>query len=96
MIQIKYGHANCDATYQYLITTDNKTVGDFVKEWLETQPNEWGEFRIAIDGKRWSEFPRYDYKRGELKNEIPQEHLDRKITRVTGNGGWSNSDFIFY
>ena len=95
MIRIAYGKSRSDATSEYFITTDNETVGEFITEWLETNPNEWGIFRVAI-GERYFDFPKYDYKRGQLITEIPEKYLKRKIKRVTGDGGWSRSDFIFY
>lgn len=96
MIKIMYGKPYSDDTWDYIITTDNKTVGDFIREVLK-DTREWGYFGI-YDSKTISAFgnPRCEYECGEIKGEpLPQEYLNKEIKSVSGSGGWSRSDFLF-
>jgi len=96
MINIKYGKPYSDDTWEYIITTDNKTVGDFIREVLK-DTHEWGYFYI-YDSKKSSVFrnPRCEYSHGKIIGEpLPQEYLSKEIKSVSGSGGWSCSDYFF-
>lgn len=96
MIDIIYGKPHSDDTWDYIIKTDNRTVGDFIREVLK-DAREWGYFGI-YDSKTSSAFgnPKCEYNFGEIIGEpLPQEYLNKEIKRVSGSGGWSRSDFIF-
>lgn len=96
MIKITYLKANSDATYLYNVGfPKGMTVGDFIKEWLESRKAEWGYFGIA-DGKSIFGSPRCEYARGEIITEpLPAEILEKQIKDVSGSGGWTRSDFLF-
>lgn len=96
MIDIMYGKPYSDDTWDYIITTDNKTVGDFIREKLKDK-REWGYFGI-YNSKKNSAFgsPRCEYSDGKIIGEpLPQGYLEKEIKSVSGNGGWSRSDFLF-
>lgn len=96
MINIMYGKHYSDGTWNYIITTDNKTVGDFICEVLKNK-REWGYFGI-YNSKMNSVFgnPRCEYSYGKIIGEpLPQEYLNKEIKSVSGSGGWSRSDFLF-
>lgn len=83
--------------------TDYKatTVGEFVGEVLSGNgKKEWGYFEfIRVKPHKvgnWNvppEWDRYEYKRGSLLDKIPDTLLNKRIERVTGDGGWSNMDY---
>jgi hypothetical protein len=91
-----------DETQRYDIT-DYKatTVGEFVDEVLSGNgKNEWGYFEfIRVKPQKvgnWNvppEWDRYEYKRGSLLDKIPDTLLNKRIERVTGDGGWSRMDY---
>lgn len=97
------GHTRCDETCSYdVYDYKAKTVGEFVNEVLTECTGEWGSFRFTkkagykIDN--WvipPEFKRYDYKRGKLVDEIPEELLNKPFKNVWGDGGWSCMDYTF-
>lgn len=96
MISVTYGKHYGDDTWDYLITTDNKTVGDFIREVLKNK-NEWGYFGI-YNSKTISAFgnPRCEYSFGDIIGDpLPQEYLSKEIKSVSGSGGWSRSDYLF-
>lgn len=83
--------------------TDYKatTVGEFVDEvLLGNGKKEWGYFEfISVKPQKvgkWNvppEWDRYEYKRGSLLDKIPDTLLNKRIERVTGDGGWSRMDY---
>ena len=94
MINIKYGKAYSDDTWEYIVTTDCKRVGDFINEWLDNYPREWGKIRILLPGVDYFDCPACDYQYGVIiLNPFMKEDLDRSIVSVSGSGGWSCSDF---
>ena len=96
MISVMYGKPYGDDTWDYIITTDNKTVGDFIREVLKDK-GEWGHFGI-YNSKTNSVFgnPRCKYEYGGIIGEpLPQEYLSKEIKSVSGSGGWSRSDYLF-
>lgn len=96
MINIMYGKPYSDDTWDYIIKTDNKTVGDFIREVLKDE-REWGYFGI-YNSKKSSVFgdPRCEYGDGKIIGEpLPQEYLNKEIKSVSGSGGWSRSDYLF-
>ena len=96
MINITYGKPYSDDTWEYIITTDNKTVGDFICEVLKDK-DEWGYFGI-YDSKTISALgnPKCEYSDGRIIGKpLPQEYLNKEIKSVSGSGGWSRSDFLF-
>ena len=96
MIQIKYGRECGDCTSEYIITTDNVTVEDFINEWITQYPNEWGYFGIKNADAPFFGNPLCEYRCGKLITEpLPKRFLCKKIKSVTGSGGWSRSDFQF-
>lgn len=96
MIKITYGKEGSDCTSPYYITTDNKTVREFVSEWLNTYTHEWGYFTILTDSTEYFDAPRFEYQYSNLLKSIPDELLDCTIKKVCGGGGWSRSDIDFY
>lgn len=94
MINIKYGKAYSDDTWEYIVTTDCKRVGDFINEWLDNYPKEWGKIRILLPDVDYFDCPACEYQYGVIiLNPFMKEDLDRSIVSVSGSGGWSCSDF---
>lgn len=107
MIDIKLvksgnGYERTDGTAIYDISTDNKTVGEFIDELLRTRPYEWGWFGI-----RNSDFtstsvgvPYYkakcEYYKGKIISKpLSQKYLLSRFTEVDGSGGYNCSNFDF-
>lgn len=96
MIRIKQVEHYGDATSKYEVTTDCKTVGDFITEWLAYMPREWGHFGIKCTESPFFGDPYCEYRYGRIIGTgLPDYILDREIDYVEGNGGWSLSDFQF-
>lgn len=96
MIQIEYGERHCDATVDYIITTDCVTVGEFIDEWIKEHPMEWGFFGIDSKYNHFLGSPHCEYRYGVLVSDpLPEPFLKAKIKKVTGDGGYTNSDFLF-
>lgn len=95
-IHIQYGRVGSDSTAPYYVTLDKPmTVGEFIIEWMEMTPGDWGYFKIAKNGTTLGN-PSCEYKQGKIIGEkLPDEYLKKTIKNVYGSGGWSNSDFIF-
>jgi len=96
MINVMYGKQYSDETWDYVITTDNRTVGDFIREVLKDK-REWGYFGI-YNSKMLSVFgnPKCEYAFGKIIGEpLPQEYFSKEIKSVSGSGGWSRSDYLF-
>lgn len=103
LFDITYGPQGSDCTGPYYITLKREcTVREFIEYWLSHYSNEWGYFGIAVSSSEsLSDLifgnPRCEYKWGKVITEpLPDAILDSKIKRVTGSGGWSNSDLLFY
>ena len=85
-----------DETRGYDVT-DYKatTVGEFVGEVLSGNgKKEWGDFRISKENGDWTDYHKYEYKRGELLETIPYDVFKCRIKNVTGDGGWSRMDYF--
>lgn len=96
MIKIVYTKSRSDQTFEYgVIIQKPMTVGEFIKEWITTRPNEWGYFGI-YDGRTIFGNPQCEYSNGKIITDpIPDEYLNSEIDAVNGSGGWTRSDFIF-
>lgn len=96
MIRVQYGKTHSDSTSDYIVKTDAMSVGDFIREWMQTHPQDWGYFRIRFPE---SSNPFGDleceYSRGVLISELPDRYLLAPIRNVSGSGGYSLSDFMF-
>lgn len=98
MINITIGKPYSDMTFDYHVTTDNKTVGEFIDEFLRVCNKEWGYFGIYEKQNRTSVFgnPQCEYSYGKITTDpLPKKYLDKEIIEVQGSGGWSRSDFLF-
>lgn len=85
-----------DETCGYSITLDKEyTVREFIETVLTELSGEWGYFGINADGSIFGN-PCCEYKWGKLLSSLPEEYLDKKITKVTGDGGWSRMDYQFW
>lgn len=96
VIEIQYGRSLGDATNEYIVNISKPmTVREFIDEWLQTRPDEWGYFGI-FDGKSIFGDPKCEYRRRKvITQKLPVQFLDSKIKCVYGSGGWTRSDFQF-
>ena len=96
MIKISYLKNNGRDSFEYEVTIDKpKTVEEFINEWLFTRPDEWGCFGIGRHSRVFGD-PECEYKHGKIIGEpLPKEFLNKKIIKVYGRGGWTNSNFVF-
>lgn len=96
MIKVEYVNSFSDQTFGYKIMIQKPmTVGEFIKEWITTRPDEWGYFGI-YDRETIFGNPKCEYSRGKIITDpIPDEYLNAEIDEVNGSGGWTRSDFIF-
>lgn len=82
---------DCTALYAVKLYSDY-TVSSFIKEVLETRPDEWGYFGID-NGKSIFGDPDCQYKYGALLSTLPDYILDKKVVSVSANGGWTRMDY---
>lgn len=95
-IKISCGPAGGDCTSRYYIYLSKPmTIGEFISEWLQHQPGEWGYFGICKKGEIFGD-PCCSYSKGIIKGDnLPEEYLNKTIKKAYGSGGWSRSDFQF-
>jgi hypothetical protein len=88
----KYCGSDCTGPYD-VIFTEGMTVRQFIDEMLTEHKSEWGYIGIDKPGSIFGK-PCIEYSHGELKGQsMPEEYMDKVITKVKGSGGWSRSDF---
>lgn len=81
------GPTRGDCTAPYEVTDFKaKTVGEFIEEVLKEKADEWGY--ISVDGVRICE-----YKHGLLIFKPKEMYLNREITKISAEGGWSRMDY---
>lgn len=86
--QISPVRGDCTASYS-ISGYKAKTIGEFVDEVLAECKGEWGCFRDE-------NFNRIcEYKYGHLLKEIPEEIAKKRISKIYGDGGWTNMDYKF-
>lgn len=102
MLRIQTGPERGDCTASYAIEFRNEeyTVKTFVEAILKNT-REWGTIGIYVPiGKRKSITdaikgnPYIEYHWGEQKGEFPTDILDKKVVGASGDGGWSNMDYL--
>lgn len=83
-----------DSTAQYSVEMNRPyTVGEFIKEVLTKK--EWGKISIYDRDQRF-ESPSCEYSGKELKTEMPETFLNKKIEKAIAHGGWSRMDYKLY
>lgn len=83
-----------DATRDYIVEFDKEyTIKEFVEEILEEHSKDWGYFRIPLE---YYSVLAIEYEKGKItKNlEILEQYFDKKIEKVSANGGWSRMDYF--
>lgn len=76
-----------DCTASYDVTDFKaKTVGEFIEEVLKENADEWGE--ISVDGLQICE-----YAHGTLRKKPHERYLNREITKISADGGWTRMDY---
>lgn len=96
---IQNGSVRGDCTCAYRVELDRKyTVGEFIETVLTERSGEWGYIGIRVTEGGFSERvfgnPCCEYKWGKLLSTLPKKYLKKKITEVTGDGGWSRMDYL--
>ena len=83
------GPISSDETAPYdVVFLEKMTVGEFVDYVLTL--NEWGRISLYIPGFGSGDMQPYcQYNHDKLKNELPEEYMDRTIASATAHGGWS-------
>ena len=76
---------DCTALYE-VSDYKAKTVGEFIKEVLKEKADEWGY--ISVDGLQICE-----YKHGALLAKPKEMYLNREITKISAEGGWTRMDY---
>lgn len=82
---------DCTAPYSVKLGREH-TVKEFV-DLVLSETDEWGHIGVERPGHIFGE-PNCDYKHGQLLNGLPEEILDKKITSVRANGGYSRMDYL--
>jgi len=93
----KTGRTMGDETTPFAVTEYKaKTIVEFINEVLELRDNEWGYF--SVKDKDWGFLfcKEVEYRKGELRGEIPDEWQYREIEKIEAVGGWSRMDYQLY
>ena len=91
-----------DCTRGYDVILDKEyTVKEFIETVFEKLSGEWGYIGIHNDEGDFSARvfgePRCEYRYGKLSTPpLPNEYLEKKIVKATGDGGWSRMDYQFW
>lgn len=91
-----------DCTRGYDVILDKEyTVKEFIETVFKELSGEWGYFGIHNDEGDFSARvfgePRCEYRYGKLSTPpLPDEYLEKKIVKATGDGGWSRMDYQFW
>lgn len=81
------GSTRGDCTAPYEVSDYKaKTVGEFIEEVLKEKADEWGY--ISVDGLQICE-----YKHGALLAKPKEMYLNREITKISADGGWTRMDY---
>ena len=92
-IEFHTGHMGGDATSAYRITLQRTfTVKEFVERVLNER-GEWGKIEVELPDRTTVAWLKYSH--GDITNESSNfaSYYDHTIESVSGNGGWSNSNF---
>ena len=92
-IEFNTGHMGGDATSAYRITLQRTfTVKEFVERVLNER-GEWGKIEVILPDRTTVAWLKYSH--GDITNESSNfaSYYNHTIERVSGNGGWSRSDF---
>jgi hypothetical protein len=82
-----------DETASYAVSNYKaKTVREFVDEVILNE-REWGYIKVVVKGVSWLSYPECEYRWGKLLSTLPAQYLDKEITNVEGDGGWSRMDY---
>lgn len=92
-----YGEDYSDQTKEYIIKLyPNNTVRDVVQDILSNR-YEWGYIELKLGDWREQYRNRLEYGRGVIINldkiTYWRDKLDKKVINMTGDGGWSRSDY---
>lgn len=71
----------------------SRTVGEFIQEVLEENPNEWGYISVGGHFYQQRKSGSCEYRYGRLLSDMPDELLDIEIREVLASGGWSRMDY---
>lgn len=92
-IEFHTGHMGGDASSAYRITLQRTfTVKEFVERVLNER-GEWGKIEVELPDRTTVAWLKYSH--GDITNESSNlaSYYDHMIESVSGNGGWSNSNF---
>ena len=92
-IEFHTGHMGGDASSAYRITLQRTfTVKEFVERVLNER-GEWGKIEVELPDRTTVAWLKYSH--GDITNESSNfaSYYDHTIESVSGNGGWSNSNF---
>ena len=84
--------SDCSASYS-VTNYKSKTVGEFIREVIETRPKEWGKIKVKLEGLSWLSYPYCEYKWGEIIRDIDEKYKSLIIKSMTGDGGWTQMDY---
>lgn len=98
LFTLEYGKESIDCTCECIIRLLREcTVREFIWEWFERYPKEWGYFSVHDQIGRFANLnARYKHTI-ILEDPIPDEVLNAKLLRVDGSeSGWTRSDLVFH
>lgn len=90
--QVSKEYGDCTADYE-VILDKQYTVREFVS-FVLSQKDEWGEIQIYDPDKSWLDYDKYEYRYGNLNDDIPSEIMGKKIISVSARGGWTAMDYV--
>lgn len=85
-------YGDCTADYEVMLDKQY-TVREFVS-FVLSQKDEWGTIQIYDPDKSWLDYDKYEYRYGNLNDDIPNEIMGKKIISVSAHGGWTAMDYV--
>ena len=99
-IMIGQERGDCTASYEVKFPKEY-TVRQFVNEIITNHKSDWGFIGIACRKTKHTRFtdlingfPRCSYDHSELTEALPDYVMDKKIIKITGDGGWTRMDYL--
>lgn len=93
-------HEDCSTGYNVVLHKEY-TVKSFIDEMMDDNRHEsnpamktWGVIYISENGNYLDSIFETDYDENDLKSDIPENFLARKVLDVKASGGWTRMDYI--
>lgn len=83
-------HSDCSTDYDVKLRKEVK-LSELIGEILKRK--EWGDINVKME-KDWLNWPKLEFSYGKIiENKIPKKFMNKKVARLTSNGGWTQMHY---